>query len=149
MKRFHTFTLNRKGSPVLLALLLIASLTSCLFPGSPPAREPQRAAAIARVWHGRTSAARADEYEVYLNDAGIRKIRSIPGNIGVQMFRRSEGETEEFIVISYWESRDVIRGFAGADIEKTHHLPRDPEFLVELEPLVRHYDVVVNEWTER
>ncbi len=52
----------------------------------------------------------------------------------------------EFIVISYWEGLDAIRRFAGDDIEKTHHLPKDAEYLLELEPTVKHHEVVLNEW---
>ncbi len=72
----------------------------------------------------------------------MKKIQAIPGNLGVQVLRRTEGDVTEFTVISYWVSRDAIRRFAGDDIEKTHHLPRDPEYLLELEPHVRHFEVV-------
>ncbi|MCD6040783.1 MAG: hypothetical protein K0R40_386 [Burkholderiales bacterium] len=30
--------------------------------------------------------------------------------------------------------------------EKPHHLPRDREYLLELPPHVRHYEILVNEW---
>jgi hypothetical protein len=40
--------------------------------------------AIARVWHGRVSAARADEYAKYLA-LSIKKFRAIPGNGGYQV----------------------------------------------------------------
>ncbi len=73
---------------------------------------------IARIWHGRTKTAKADEYYKYLKDAGITKIQSIPGNRGVQVLRRSQGDVTEFTVISYWDSLDAIRKFAGNDIEK-------------------------------
>jgi hypothetical protein len=57
--------------------------------------------AIARIWHGRTRASKADEYYEYLREAGIKKIRGIAGNLGVQVLRRTENETAEFTVISY------------------------------------------------
>jgi heme-degrading monooxygenase HmoA len=101
---------------------------------------------IARIWHGRTKTAQADEYYEYLKEAGIKKIQGIPGNLGVQVFRRTQNEITEFTVISYWESMDAVRRFAGADAEKTHNLAKDPEYLLELEPTVKHYDVVLNEW---
>jgi heme-degrading monooxygenase HmoA len=49
-----------------------------------------------------------------------------------------------FTVISYWESLDAIRKFAGNDIEKTHSLPKDPEYLLEIEPKVKHYEVLLD-----
>jgi heme-degrading monooxygenase HmoA len=100
---------------------------------------------VARLWHGRTSATKADEYTHYLYELGIKKIRSINGNLGAEVLRRVDDNIGEFYVISYWSSREVIRQFAGNDIDKTHHLPRDPEFLLELEPHVRHFDVLVHE----
>ncbi|HEX8618399.1 MAG TPA: antibiotic biosynthesis monooxygenase, partial [Thermoanaerobaculia bacterium] len=46
-----------------------------------------------------------------------------------------------FTVISYWETREAIKAYAGEDIEKPHHLPRDREMLLELPERVLHYDV--------
>lgn len=112
--------------------------------GNPPASLPK--AAVARVWHGRTPESKSQEYTAYLYDAGIQKIRSISGNLGAQVFRRTENGVTDFVVISYWDSRETIKRFAGEDIEKTHHLPRDPEFLLELEPTVKHYDIITNEY---
>jgi heme-degrading monooxygenase HmoA len=97
--------------------------------------------AVARMWHGRVPDARAAEYENYLRREGIAKLEAIPGNLGVDLLTRSRDGVTEFIVISYWPSLDAIKAYAGADIEKTHNLPRDPEFLIEMEPNVRHFTV--------
>ena len=78
--------------------------------------------------------------------AGVSRFKSIPGNLGVDVMTRSREGVTEFIVISYWRSLDDIKAYAGADIEKTHNLPRDPEYLLELEPSVRHFSV---RWSER
>ncbi len=59
---------------------------------------------VARIWHGTTLTSKADEYYTYLVEAGIKKIKSIPGNVGVQVLRRTDGNNTEFTVISYWES---------------------------------------------
>jgi len=104
-------------------------------------------AAVARRWHGRTSASVADEYARYLYEEGVKKLRATKGNLGVQVFRQSHDEIVEFTTISYWESRDAIKAYAGKDIARTHHLPRDPQYLLELEPTVEHFDVLVNEWS--
>jgi heme-degrading monooxygenase HmoA len=102
--------------------------------------------AVARVWHGRTTESIADEYERYLYEEGVRKLRATKGNLGVQVFRQAHDGIVEFTTISYWDSRDAIQAYAGRDIAKTHHLPRDSEYLLELEPTVKHFDVLVNEW---
>ena len=86
--------------------------------------------AIARIWRGRTRAEVADEYEAYNYEAGIRPL--IETALGVQTFREDRGDETEFMTISYWESIEAMRAFAGDDPTAIHHLDRDPEFLIEL-----------------
>ena len=107
--------------------------------GTRLASEPPKAV-VAREWRGRVAPARADEYHRYLL-GGVAKIRSVPGSLGVQVMRRDEAGAVEFTVISYWESREAIKAYAGQDIEKPHHLPKDREMLLELPTRVLHYDV--------
>ena len=101
--------------------------------------DPPRAV-VAREWKGRVAPARADVYHRYLL-GGVAKLRSVPGSLGVQVMRRDEAGAVEFTVISYWESREAIKAYAGQDIEKPHHLPKDREMLLELPTRVLHYDV--------
>ena len=100
---------------------------------------------IARIWHGVTPAARADEYTAYLHQTGVRECRATPGNRGVHVLRRMRNGRAEFIFLSLWESLDAIRRFAGEDYEKAHYYPEDRDFLLELEPFVEHYDVVTRD----
>jgi quinol monooxygenase YgiN len=100
--------------------------------------------AIARVWHGRVPAAKADDYAKYLTES-IKKFRTLPGNRGYQMMREHAGAEVHFMVISFWNSRDAIHGYAGADISKVRPLPRDGEFLIDPEATVRNYDIAVDD----
>jgi heme-degrading monooxygenase HmoA len=100
---------------------------------------------VARVWQGKVAEARADEYEEYHFGAGVKKMQGIKGMLGIEVLRRTENGATEFTTISYWESRDAIRQFAGEDIEKPHHLPKDPEYLLELPTQVRHYEVAYSD----
>jgi len=99
---------------------------------------------IARVWHGRVPAARADAYAAYLA-AAIAKFHTLPGNLGYEMLRDDAGPETHFMVLSYWTTKDAIRAYAGDDITKTRSLPRDPEFLIEAEPTVQNYAVAVQD----
>ena len=100
---------------------------------------------IARIWHGATPAAKADEYGEYLNRTGVPDSRATEGNRGVLVSRRIEGEVAHFLFVSFWESEDAIRQFAGVDLEKARYYPEDEQYLLELEPTVQHYDVLVDE----
>jgi heme-degrading monooxygenase HmoA len=85
---------------------------------------------IARVWRGRTTRERADEYEAYNRDVGIEPL--VEKALGVQCFREDRETETEFVTVSYWESVEAMSRFTGGDPARIHHLPRDPEFLIEL-----------------
>lgn len=99
---------------------------------------------IARVWRGRTPAEKADAYAAFLERTGLTDYRATPGNRGVLALRRIQGGVAEFELISFWESFEAIRRFAGADEEKAFYYPEDDEFLLEKEPRVAHYEVLAN-----
>jgi heme-degrading monooxygenase HmoA len=86
--------------------------------------------AIVRIWRGRTPRDRADEYEAYNYEAGIKPL--IKKALGVQTFREDRQNESEFMTISYWESVEAMREFTGGDPREVHHLERDQEFLIEL-----------------
>ena len=91
---------------------------------------PSKTPTIARIWRGRTTRERADEYEAYNYEAGIKPL--IGTALGVQTLREDRETETEFMTISYWESVDAMRAFTGGDPTRVHHLERDEEFLIEL-----------------
>ena len=123
------------------AILVSILMAICIFAIQPETVQSQGKVGIARMWEGRTSVAKADAYERYLEENGIPGLKSAAGNLGVQILRRNNPTAVEFIVISYWESRDAIKKMVGEDIERAYSLPRDPEFLLEPVTTVRHYQV--------
>ena len=98
---------------------------------------------IARIWHGVTAAARSDEYLDYLNETGVRDYQATEGNRGVYVLRKLEGDRAHFLTLSFWDSMDDVKGFAGPDPERARYYPADERFLLEFEPEVGHYEVVV------
>ena len=90
----------------------------------------QKIPRVARIWRGRTRRDRADEYEAYNYEAGIRPL--IEKAMGVQTLREDRADETEFVTISYWESIDAMSRFTGGEPTRIHHLERDPEFLIEL-----------------
>ena len=100
---------------------------------------------IARIWHGRTLASKSDEYLDILEKTGIADYKSVPGNKGVYLLRRIEGDAAHFITLTFWDSKASIEAFAGEDIEKSKYYPEDADFLLEYEPTVTHYEVFTSE----
>lgn len=99
---------------------------------------------IARLWHGMTLASNGDAYLKYLEESGIKEYHRAKGNRGVYILRRNERDRAHFLLVSLWESLDAIRGFAGPEIDRAVYYPRDKEFLLEFEPTVTHYDVLLS-----
>jgi hypothetical protein len=86
--------------------------------------------AIARIWRGRTTREKADAYERYNYEHGIKPLEEKA--LGVQMLREDRETETEFMTISYWESVEAMSRFTGSDPRRIHHLERDAEFLIEL-----------------
>lgn len=97
---------------------------------------------IARLWRGWVETDRADEYVEYINRTGIAEYRRTPGNLGAQMWTRDLGEGRtEVLTLSWWESTEAIRGFAGDDIAQAVFYPEDDRYLIDRETTVTHYEV--------
>jgi heme-degrading monooxygenase HmoA len=96
---------------------------------------------IARLWHGRVPSSKAEAYRAFLNARAIPDYRSIPGNLSVHVLERREGDVTHFMTLTFWESLDAIRAFAGEELERAKYYPEDARFLLEFEPGVVHYDV--------
>lgn len=97
---------------------------------------------IARSWHGRVPASKAEAYHHYLLATGVPDLARTPGNRGVQVFRRTDGPIAHFQLISTWDSFDAIKQFAGEDYERARYYPDDVDFLLEREPMVTHFEVL-------
>jgi heme-degrading monooxygenase HmoA len=97
---------------------------------------------VVRMWHGRVPASKAQAYREFTNAHAIPDYQAVPGNLGVYILERQEGDVTHFITLTFWESRDAIRGFAGDDIERARYYPEDKDYLLEFEPTVVHYEVV-------
>ncbi|MDI6101860.1 hypothetical protein QLQ12_24875 [Actinoplanes sp. NEAU-A12] len=97
---------------------------------------------IARMWRGWVATDRAAEYVAYIERTGLAGYRGTPGNRGAQMWTRDLGDGRtEVTTVSWWESLEVIRGFAGDDIGRAVFYPEDDDFLIDRETTVSHHVV--------
>jgi heme-degrading monooxygenase HmoA len=132
-------TAGASAALVLLALGAFSARVHGATPPPTPAAPESNGIRIGRMWHGRVPEAKAAAYYDYLNRQGIEQIEKIPHNLGADVMTSTHDGITEFVVISYWHSLDDIKAYAGADVEKVHNLPRDPEFLIDPETKVRHF----------
>lgn len=98
---------------------------------------------IARTWHGRVPTGKADAYQSFLERVAVPDYESTPGNRGVLLLRRADGDVTHFVFVTLWDSIEAIRRFAGEDPERARYYPEDDDFLLEKEELVTHAEVVL------
>ncbi len=96
---------------------------------------------IARIWHGTTPVEKSGAYLDFLKQRAIPDYKSVPGNRGVYLLRELRDDEAHFLTLTFWDSLEAIRQFAGEDIRKAKYYPEDADFLLEFEPTVRHYEV--------
>ena len=97
---------------------------------------------IARRWHGQVPSSKAEEYIRLSEEVGLADYRSTAGNLGAWCLHRSEGDLVHVEMFTLWENEDAIRRFAGDNLLKAKYYDFDPDFLLELEPEVTHFEVI-------
>jgi heme-degrading monooxygenase HmoA len=97
---------------------------------------------IARIWRGAVRRGEADRYVDYLQATGIPAYRVTPGNRGAWILRSERGELTEFVTLSFWDSIESVRAFAGSDPDRAVFYPEDEHFLVERDLHVTHYELI-------
>jgi len=100
---------------------------------------------IARTWHGRVPATKAEAYRAFLDRSGLSEYRATPGFRGILVFRRTEVDVTHYVLTTFWDSWDAVRRFAGEDPARAKYYPEDDDFLLEKEPTVTHHEVLLAE----
>jgi heme-degrading monooxygenase HmoA len=98
---------------------------------------------IARIWRGRAHKDAADTYEAYVRAEGIPPLEKTA--LGVQLFREDRDNETCFTTISYWADMQAMAAFTKGEPTKVHHLPRDPELLIELPERVEIHRILIEE----
>ena len=97
---------------------------------------------IGRRWHGRIPAAKAGDYLRLMAETGLPDYRSTAGNRGAWCLHRRDGDVVHVEMFTLWEDEAAIRRFAGEDMGRAKYYDFDPDYLLELEPEVMHFQVI-------
>jgi len=97
---------------------------------------------IARRWRGRIPADKAEEYLRLMAKVGLPDYRSTEGNRGAWCLHRHDGNVVHVEMFTLWDDLAAIRRFAGDELTKAKYYDFDPDFLLELEPEVTHFEVI-------
>ena len=69
----------------------------------------------------------------------------MPGYRGARLLQRNVGGAVEIVVATTWESLDVIRGFAGDDVERAVVHDEAAALFTDYDRTVRHFEVVCDD----
>jgi hypothetical protein len=97
---------------------------------------------IARRWHGRVSGGKASEYLQLMAEVGLPDYRSTRGNRGAWCLYRRDNGVVHVEMFTLWDDLSAIRRFAGDDLAKAKYYDFDPDYLMEMEPEVVHFEVI-------
>ena len=100
---------------------------------------------IARRWHGRVPAAKAEDYLRLMAEVGLPDYASTDGNCGAWCLHRRDGDIVHVEMFTLWEDEAAIRRFAGEDMAKAKYYDFDADYLLEFEPEVVHFEVVADQ----
>ena len=100
---------------------------------------------IARVWSARTTAVQAPAYVQHLRTQVLPAVRRLNGYGGAMLLERASAEGVEIMVMTFWQSLDAIRGFAGADLDGAVVAEEAAALLTQFDRRVRHYEVAVQD----
>jgi len=96
---------------------------------------------IARIWKARATPQRVREYADYLKSTVVPELSAIHGYQGVTLLQRDQNGAVEVTVITWWESLEVIRAFAGEAIETAVVHDSAARMLIDFDRSVEHHQV--------
>jgi heme-degrading monooxygenase HmoA len=100
---------------------------------------------IARVWSAQTTPTQAPAYVAHLHSHVLPALRAVDGYGGSMLLEHAVSDVVEILVITFWQSLDSIRGFAGGDLEGAVVAEEAAALLTQFDRRVRHYEVAVKD----
>jgi heme-degrading monooxygenase HmoA len=73
---------------------------------------------IARVWSAQTTPTQAPAYVEHLRSQVLPTVRKVDGFVEAMLLERTIDRSVEIMVITFWQSCDALRQFAGDDFEE-------------------------------
>jgi antibiotic biosynthesis monooxygenase (ABM) superfamily enzyme len=96
--------------------------------------------AITRLWRGWTKPENADDYERFLLEQLFPSMRDIPGFIGADVLRRTDGAEVAFVTLTRFTAMKDIRAFAGDSVDVPVIEPRAAQLLARFDDRAEHYE---------
>ena len=99
---------------------------------------------IIREWRGRAAKSNANAYPKHFRTIVAPELQQVPGFLDAHLSHRSVNDKIEYLVLTRWDSMDVIRGFAGDDVDRAVVERGAVAALIDFDERVQHYEVIEN-----
>ncbi len=93
------------------------------------------------MWHGRVDSSNSAEYAEFMKQRAVPDYSSVEGLQKLLFLRNNEKDVAHFLLVTYWDSMESVKKFAGEQPEKAKYYPEDDQFLLEKEELSALYEV--------
>ena len=93
-----------------------------------------------RLWYGKVEASKADEYAEFMKERAAPDYSSVDGLQKLLFLRKIEADVAHFLLVTYWDSMESVKKFAGEHPEKAKYYPEDDLFLLEKEETSALYE---------
>lgn len=78
----------------------------------------------------------------YLDETGVKDTQAIESCVGYQVLRRNLKDGIEITFISFWETLESMKEYAGANLYKAVLYPDDDKYCIKSDPEVKVYEVL-------
>jgi len=100
---------------------------------------------IARMWNARTDGPEAAErYRQVFTTEVLGHLHGLAGFRGAYLLAGKTGATVEIRTLTFFDSFDAVRTFAGEDPGRERVTPAARATLLDSEAVIRHFDVLAD-----
>jgi heme-degrading monooxygenase HmoA len=100
--------------------------------------------AVARSWSARATPEGADAYVAFFRGTLVPELARIPGHRGALVLRHDEGSAVAITVLTFWESMDAVKRFAGDAVDRAVVEPEAQAVLTSFDTTVTHLSVALD-----
>ena len=97
---------------------------------------------IMRFWKARSTVEASEKYVEHATQKVFPALDEIDGHRGAYLLRRAVDDAIEFVVLTFWDSMESVRKFAGVKPEKAVVSPEARAVLTSFDETVTHFEVV-------
>ncbi len=98
---------------------------------------------IARIWRGWAPKQTADDYQRHYATDVAENLTRVPGFQGARLLRQDDGDEVRFTSITFFDSLDSVRAFAGDQYERAVVEEDARRALSHWDEQVTHEEVVI------